>query len=303
MRPACTHLFYHQETVEELCAINSWASFRPFIAAHDHVMILDIGDTLRVTLDIPSACTSFEVIHDPAPSPEMRSYTYGLNRYFPMANTEWVSLWRSDYIYHRRYGASLEDGLMSASCNAVLPYEAFIGAEYADAAWVSTKLEQIIRAEETDLLQNAHVCPVHEMSDYPHFAMKKELWQSVGGMHPGLWGYGHQFTEFFHRLRRHHGYNPVIQFDMIAFHQTHRGTFGLDRLRDDQRAELADSHEKLLSVFGSEEQVRKFLVERMNAPLRPRWADSAYHPRLRTSSRVKRTVQAAWSWFTCGRVI
>ena len=47
-----THLFYHQESVEEQCAINSWMSIRNSIKAEDEVIILDLGGTLTKLLPL-----------------------------------------------------------------------------------------------------------------------------------------------------------------------------------------------------------------------------------------------------------
>jgi len=270
-----SHVFYHQETVEEECALNSWESIRGFVEKDDEVIILDLGNTLikELPMEITPKYLRIEKIRTDLP--EERSYTFGLNYIMPQCRFEWICLWRSDYIYHKNYFSALKAGMKKG--NAVLPYEAFIGADYCGFEWCKNNLDKLCNSEIEYLLDNSHVCPVYEYMDFPHFAIKKELWLSVAGMDQRLWGYGYQFPELFLRLKKLSKYQPSIEFDMIAFHQTHFGSFGLGCLNKEMKNELKDSKRKLLDVFGSNEKIEIFKKEIHQQPLRPHYAEKHYH--------------------------
>lgn len=263
-----SHLFYHQETVEPECAHNSWNSIRDWFSDQDEVVILDLGFTLKNEFGLSIKPKFFSVEHIRTDIPEERSYTFGLNRIIPELSGEWVILWRSDYIYSKKYFSSLLSGIKEG--NTVVPYEAFIGAPYCTPSWCQRNLDLIVNGNEETLLLHSTVCPVYEFMDFPHFAIKKELWLKSGGMDSRLWGYGWQFPELFLRLKNMPEYTPSIQFDMKSFHQTHRGSFGMGILTEAQQEERRQSEQKLLKVFGSAQALGKFKNDIVQPPLRPR---------------------------------
>jgi hypothetical protein len=271
-----THLFYHQETVEDLCARNSWASIRNAFAPEDEVILLDLGNTLSrdFPLDIDVKQLRLERIR--TDTPEERSYTYGLNLLMPTARHDWIVLWRSDYIYHRDYYPALRTAMQAG--NYILPYEAFIGAQWATGDWCAQNLHTLTTAGDSYLLQHAHVCAVYESMDFPHFALRKQLWLDAGGMNPSLWGYGWQFPELYRRLRQLPDARPVYDFRLRAFHQNHGGSFSLGLYDQQKIQEMKDSERKLETLLGSKAAARAFKEER-NAPLRPRHSPDAYKPK------------------------
>lgn len=269
-----THIFYHQETVESQCAINSWESIRDWFGKDDEVIILDLGGTLACNL-LPTVTPKFfRIERIRTDTPEERSYTFGLNYIVPQAKFEWVCIWRSDYIYNQRYYGALLAGMKEG--NVVLPYEAFIGGAYCTPDWCRDNLDMLIHGGEEFLLANSTVCPTYEVMDFPHFAIQKSLWTGSGGMDGRLWGYGWQFPEFFLRLKKRSDYAPSVQFDLTAFHQTHESSFGMGLLTADQQEEKRQSETKLLHVFGSIAAVENFKKEISQKPLRPRRAAKDY---------------------------
>lgn len=284
-----THLFYHQESVEEQCAINSWMSIRNNIRAEDEVIILDLGGTLTklLPLTIKPKFLRYEIIRTDLA--EEKSYTFGLNLIIPSAKNEWICLWRSDYIYNKKYFPAVQKGMQEG--NVILPYEAFIGGEYCKAKWCRNKLSWLINSDEKSLIKHSHVCPIYEITDFAHFAIKKNLWRRLNGMNEKLWGYGWQFPEFFDRLKNEKDYHPSIQFDMIAFHQNHIGSFGLGKLNQSKKQELEQAELKLLEVLGSIEAVERFKNNTTQKPLRARHDERYYKVTPNTIVRLKSFVK------------
>jgi hypothetical protein len=93
-----THLFYHQEMVEPLCARTSWLSLRDAFREEDEVVVLDLGNTLTELLPFSVVPKVARIERIRTDVPQERSYTYGLNRMIPRALGETVVVWRSDYV-------------------------------------------------------------------------------------------------------------------------------------------------------------------------------------------------------------
>jgi hypothetical protein len=279
-----THLFYHQETVEWQCALNSWLSIRDLFSLDDEVIILDLGNTLKDFLPFSVMSKYVRIERIRTDKPEERSYTFGLNTLIPSARGEWICLWRSDYIYHKKFFSAVTEGMRSS--NVVIPYEAFIGAYYCGPKWCMKNFDWIRSADEESLIKHSHVCPVYEMMDFPHFAIKKDLWLKSGGMDTRLWGYGYQFPELFYRLKKMPDYKQDIEFDMISFHQNHAGSFGLGILDKDKNEEVRQIDHKLLQVFGDKDAVEQFKKDIRQKPLRSRYPDKDYNAKLGKNGRV-----------------
>jgi hypothetical protein len=268
-----THLFYHQETVEEVCALNSWRSIRDNFAADDEVIVLDLGNTLRNKLPLTRHPKFFRTETIRTDTPEERSYTFGLNTIMPLARADWICLWRSDYIYHQRYFPALKKQMPRH--NVIVPYEAFVGTQYANGQWCAENFTELTTGSEDYLIEHSTVCPVYEVMDCPHFAIKKDLWQNVGGMDQRLWGYGWQFPELFHRVTALPDCRLAADFDLLAFHQNHAGSFGLGQYTEEKKRELIQSEYKLREVFGSKDAAEQF-KKRRQPPLRPRRDPECY---------------------------
>lgn len=268
-----THIFYHQETVEEQCAINSWLSIRDCFQKNDEVIILDLGNTLHQILCLKENPKFLKIEKIRTDIPEERSYTYGLNLIMPLARNENICLWRSDYIYNKKYFLKMKE--LIEKYDVVLPYEAFIGGNHCSDKWCKDNLDMLMNADEKLLLEHAHVCPTHETYDYPHFFIKKKIWNKIGGMNNDLWGYGYQFPDLFYRVEQLDDINININMNMIAFHQNHKGSFSVGTLNNSKVRELKLMEEKLLKAFGNQDSINKIKNLR-HQPLIPRREDSFY---------------------------
>lgn len=283
-----THIFYHQETVEELCAINSWLSICDYIEEEDEVIILDLGNTLKNSLPLTNRPKYLRFEQIRTDKPEERSYTYGLNLIMPLARNENICLWRSDYIYNKKYFDHMSQ--LTEQYDVVLPYEAFIGGGFCSGHWCRKNLDLLMNGSEDLILKYAQVCPTHEIYDYPHFFIKKKIWNSVKGMNEELWGYGYQFPELFYRISKINGVKIKINMDMIAFHQYHRGSFSLGALNEEKQTELKSSEEKLLKAMGNQEEVNK-LKSLRNMPLRERREEIHYKPKHYEENYIKQCLR------------
>lgn len=244
----------------------------------DELIFLDLGGSYKKDLQFLLEPKYYRYEKIRTDISKERSYTYGLNQIMPTARSEWICLWRSDYIYSKNYFCEVLAGMKDA--NLVVPYEALIGANYCDAKWCRKRLKCLINSDEDVLLMYAHVCPVYEMMDYPHFAIKKKLWLQSKGMNEKLWGYGWQFPELFNRLKSLENYSISVKFGMIAFHQNHFGSFSLGLLTDKKKNELLESDKKMLDLFGSKDAVEEFKRKVRQAPLRERRNENSYIPKM-----------------------
>jgi len=273
-----SHLFYHHQGVEQACALNSWRSVRDWFGKHDEVIVLDLGPSLTTELPLSGPVKHHRVERIRTDHAEERSYTFGLNQVMPTAHGEWIFLWRSDYLYHRSYyPAALS---LLAGHSLVLPYEALIGGAHTTPAWCAERLEALRSDDEAQLLQHAHVCPTWETRDFPHFAIRRDLWESIGGMDERLWGYGWQFPELYERAAAAAGQGVAVSFDLLAFHQNHAGSFGLGQAASDpaKAREALDGDRKLEEALGGAAAADAFR-RRRNPPLRPRRPEGAYRAR------------------------
>lgn len=269
-----THVFYHQETVEPICALNSWLSIRNFFSADDEVIVLDLGMTLNIDLPLKNVPKHVHIERIRTDIPEERSYTFGLNYIIPKAKYEWVIVWRSDYVYSRNYFSIIKNKI--AVCDVIVPYEAFIGASYCGYKWCKQNLDRLIDGNEKFILRHSTVCPIYESLDFPHFAIRKQIYNDIGGMNDQLYGYGPQFPELFYRISKKDGVKFHSDNGLIAFHQMHKGSFGLNILDSRKKIELEQAKKNLTSVYGSVKNADDFFFSIRQPPLFPRRDPSAY---------------------------
>jgi hypothetical protein len=220
--PAVSHIFYHQASIELACAENSLRTLLWKIPETDEVILYDKGGTL------PASC--FEslarqrwrswVIHREA-SPDMASYTYGMNHSLPMAQAPVIMVWRSDYVYPRGLYEKYIKHI--ASHDIVLPYEVFIGAAHVRADFVRANWDKLENYDVEFWRANAaSTYSIYESEDPVHFAIRKKTWLRLGGLDHRLWGYGWQFGEFAARLRRKLPRRRIKYFDHSPpVHQNH----------------------------------------------------------------------------------
>jgi hypothetical protein len=220
--PKVSHVFYHQASVEVECAENALRSLLWNIAPSDEVILYDKGGTL------PPAC--FEMlagqqwrswaVHREV-SPDMASYTYGMNHSIPMTQAPIVMMWRSDYIYPRGLYQAYLDRLPGHEI--VLPYEVIIGAEQVRADFVRAHWDKFEPYDGEFWRANAaEIYSIYESQDPVHFAIRRRTWDRLGGLDHRLWGYGWQFGEFAARLRYKLPRRKIRYFDFDPpVHQNH----------------------------------------------------------------------------------
>lgn len=211
--PACSHIFYHQASVEQECAWNSFQTVLWNVPPEDEVILYDKGGTLPPRFFEALARQRWRswAVHAEA-TPEMASYTYGMNHSLPMAQAPIVMVWRSDYVYPRGLYASYQQRLPGH--DIVLPYEVVIGGSQVTAEFVTRHWDKLDPYDAGFWRKNADsMYSIYECQDPVHFAVRRELWQRLGGLDHRLWGYGWQFGEFAARLHRRVPARKIKYFD------------------------------------------------------------------------------------------
>jgi hypothetical protein len=223
--PGRSHLVYHQASVDPLCLRNSLESLAAQIPREDEVLVLDVGGSASAEVISPfarhawrgySACET--------PLPEQRSYTYGLNAAMAGLKAPVLIVWRTDYVYPPGmmdgYLRSLGKGSWFSA-----PYDVLVGNPNVDSRFVR---EEWARVEPFDLgfwEERSKRTSLYETQDPALFAIRRGLWDAVGGLNHQLWGYGWQFAEFAARVRLA---CPARRIDYFPgpppLHQTHGGS-------------------------------------------------------------------------------
>jgi hypothetical protein len=220
--PKVSHIFYHQASVELDCAENSLRTLLWNIPETDEVILYDKGGTLSAgcfALLEKQHWRSWAIHREM--TPEMASYTYGMNHSLPMARAPIVMLWRSDYVYPRglyeKYLRHIDDH------DIVLPYKVNIGAAHVRGDFIRANWDKLDPYDEAFWAANtAEVYSIYESQDPVHFAIRKSAWDRLGGLNHRLWGYGWQFGEFAARLRQMLPRNRIKYFDHAwPVHQNH----------------------------------------------------------------------------------
>ena len=281
-----SHLFYHNEAVEEKCAHNSWLSIKDIFEKEDEVIILDLGNTLKKTLEFDNQPKYVRIEKIITEKPKERSYTYGLNYIMPITRYDWIILWRSDYIYHKKYLSAVKKEIIKGDSNIILPYECFIGSYYANWKWSKKRLKLLTNGKEEDILKHSIVCPVYEYQDQAHFAIKKELWMESGGMNEMLYGYGYQFPELLSRLNKIKSYKASIKMDMISFHQVHEGSFSVGQMCNKKSEEIKQSRSNIIKLFGSEKQANAFVESIKQKPIIQRRPKNQYKVKINKNNQI-----------------
>jgi hypothetical protein len=223
--PPRSHLIYHQASVDSLCVRNCLESLAPQISAEDEVLFLDVGGTASIEALEPfrhHAWRSFSACE--TPRPEQRSYTYGLNAAMAALKAPILFVWRTDYVYPpdllAGYCQSLERGARFAS-----PYDVLVGRAGVDSQFVRSHWDRVRPFDEGFWEGHSERASLYEWQDPALFAIRRELWDEVGGLNHQLWGYGWQFAELSARLRLACSERQLSYFATPApLHQTHGGS-------------------------------------------------------------------------------
>jgi hypothetical protein len=263
--PRRSHLIYHQTTVDRGAAENSLATLAPQIPLEDEVLVLDVGAAADASLlerfrrhewSTYSACQ--------ANQPTQRSYTFGLNTGLAMLKGAELFVWRTDYVYPpdlmARYLRSLEQAWFA------VPYDVLVGHREIDSRFVAGERHRLDPFDESFWAARSTRLSLYETQDPALFAIRRELWESIGGLNHELWGYGWQFAEFAARVR---AACPESRIDYFAgappVHQTHEGSQMHQPVERKDEAEAG--RQRFVRFLGSEAAYEIYRL-RQNLPSR-----------------------------------
>jgi len=222
--PPRSHLIYHQSSVDPLAAQNSLASLAPQIPCEDEVLLLDVGATGNASWLAPFSAHEWSTYSACAAHlPEQQSYTFGLNTAMAGLKAPVLFVWRTDYVYPPGLVARYREVIGRARFAA--PYRVFVGLPEIDSAFVQAEAARLNPFDEAFWAARSHVCSLYETQDPALFAIRRELWDRIGGLNHELWGYGWQFAEFAARVRAACADHDVVYFGSAPpLHQTHSGS-------------------------------------------------------------------------------
>lgn len=222
--PLNSHLIYHQQTVDQTAAENALDSLADQIPPDDEVCFLDVGGTMGS--DVLARFRSHEwatYTVARAALPEQRSYTFGMNLGMRMLKGERLFVWRTDYVYPPdlvgRYSAQMDQH------DFACPYDVLVGARECDGNFVREHWRRLRPFDRDFWAEHSTRLSLYETQDPALFAIRRWLWEEIGGLNHQLWGYGWQFAEFAARLRAACKPHRLAYFGGASpIHQTHEGT-------------------------------------------------------------------------------
>jgi hypothetical protein len=222
--PPCSHLIYHQSCVDPLAAENSLASLASQIPVTDEVVLLDVGATGHPSWLAPFAHHDWSsYVACQASQPEQQSYTFGLNAVMSGLRAPRLVVWRTDYVFPAGLASLYARHLTRARFAA--PYHILVGRPEVDSAFVRREASRLAPFDLPFWSERAVLSSLYEYQDPALFAIRRELWDKIGGLNHGLWGYGWQFAEFAARVRAECSDSEIAYFASLPpLHQTHAGS-------------------------------------------------------------------------------
>jgi hypothetical protein len=222
--PRRSHLIYHQQTVDAQAVANSLETLTPQLPPEDEVIFLDVGGTMDAGILSsfgPHEWKTYSCAH--AALPEQQSYTFGMNLGVAMTKGEEFIVWRTDYVYPpdtmERYKTHM--ALADFAC----PYDVLVGNAECDSAFVREHRDKLKAYDEQFWERSSRRLSLYETQDPALFAMRRVVWDQIGGLNHELWGYGWQFAEFAARVRSYCPADRIVYFGGdCPLHQTHVGT-------------------------------------------------------------------------------
>jgi len=263
--PRRSHLIYHQSTVDRGAAENSIATLVAQIPREDEVLLLDVGAT--VAPDLLAAFREhewFTYSACQAKLPEQRSYTFGLNIGMRSLKGDELVVWRTDYVYPRDLDERYRRHLQTARFAA--PYDVLVGHREVDSRFVALAAEKLHPFDEPYWAARSLRLSLYETQDPALFAIRRELWEDIGGLNHELWGYGWQFAEFAARVRTRCADREIAYFHGAPpLHQTHDGS--QMHQPADRKEEAETGRRRFVRFLGSESA---YEIYRLRQKLPPR---------------------------------
>lgn len=266
--PKASHLIYHQQTVDQQAGINCLKTLVPQLPEEDEVLFLDIGGTFGVSacdlLKKHEWCTYSSA---KASLPEQQSYTYGMNLGMLGLKGSNLFVWRTDYIYPNDIMKYYSRFIINNEF--VCPYNILVGNPYCDSSFVQKNWDRAFPFQEEFWSQHARLDSLYKTQDPALFAIRKELWNKVGGLNHELWGYGWQFAEFAARIRIHCQKNKICYFGgPTPLHQTHSGS--LMHNPEEKAVEASQGVDRFKSFLGGDEPYWVYRSKQLLADINPK---------------------------------
>jgi hypothetical protein len=265
--PRRSHLIYHQSTVDRRAAENAIATLVPQIPREDEVLFLDVGAT--GSPDLIGAFRNrewFSYSACQATLPEQRSYTFGLNVGMRSLKGEDLVVWRTDYVYPPDLDQRYRQHLQTARFTA--PYDVLVGHREIDSRFVAQAADKLDPFDEPFWAARSVRLSLYETQDPALFAIRRELWEDIGGLNHELWGYGWQFAEFAARVRTLCSDREIAYFHGAPpLHQTHDGS---QMHQPAERKEEAEAgRRRFVRFLGSESAYEIYRLRQNLTPRRP----------------------------------
>lgn len=258
-RPAFSHIFYHQASVDLACAENSLDTFLDQVHPEDEIILYDKGGMLPASwFERLRAFRWRSWITHEETLPEMASYTYGMNNSFAHAQGDVLCIWRSDYIFPPTLNKQYRR--LITNFDMVLPYMVTITNANTDGAFIRNHWDRV-RPYDTEFWNTRTIeCySLYEAEDPVLFAIRRDAWKRLGGFNHDLWGYGWQFAEFAGRMRCVLGNHRIRYVDVPPpIHQYHASSLMVrDQGWTEQKSrEEAEGKKRFARFLGGSSQLQ-----------------------------------------------
>lgn len=266
--PTRSHVIYHQSSVDRLAAENSLRSLAAEIPVEDEVVLLDVGSTGDPSwLKLFAGHDWSSYVACQARQPEQQSYTFGLNAVMSGLKAPVFVVWRTDYVFPRGIAKLYADHISRA--RFVAPYTVLVGRPEIDSAFVRDHLQRLEPFDVAFWTERSTPVSLYETQDPALFAIRRELWETIGGLNHELWGYGWQFAEFAARVRSECSDADITYFaSPPPLHQTHAGS--QMHQPEARRAEAEAGIKRFCDFLGGEDAYEIYRLKQILPPRLPK---------------------------------
>jgi hypothetical protein len=265
--PPRSHLIYHQANVDADAAQHSLRSLAEQIPQEDEILFLDIGATGQNAWLTPffahewCSYSSCQARH-----PEQRSYTFGLNAAMHGLKAPTLFVWRTDYFFPAGLMNCYLQALRSADFAA--PYNFLIGHPEVTSSYLTEHQDRLSPYDSAFWQSRSHTCSLYETQDPALFAIKRHLWNKIGGLNHELWGYGWQFAELAARVRAQTPASRISYFESPRpLHQTHGGSRMYSQEKND--TEVQAGIDRFKTFLGGDSAYQAYRLQHLLPPQMP----------------------------------